>query len=110
MSDTEEHDEHVFRLTRRKALKGLALGIGTMALPAKDASASVWESFFQKHFRETRQAGASRRSWHGSRRSTAHEYKKPVRVKDTPPSRVSCTGTASTCPAASGAGGAFTAA
>ena len=52
MSDMEERDEHVFRLTRRKALKGLALGIGTMVLPAKDASASVWESFFQKHFRE----------------------------------------------------------
>ncbi|MCL5883742.1 MAG: 4Fe-4S dicluster domain-containing protein [Deltaproteobacteria bacterium] len=84
MSDMEEHDEHVFRLTRRKALKGLALGIGAMALPAKDASASVWESFFQKHFRELgkleRQKILARLEKEYSAR-----YKKPVRVKDTPP-------------------------
>ena len=84
MSDMEERDEHVFRLTRRKALKGLALGIGAMALPAKDASASVWESFFQKNFRELnrseRQVILARLEKEYSAR-----YKKPVRVKDTPP-------------------------
>jgi len=80
----EEHDERVFRLTRRKALKGLALGIGAMVLPAKDASASVWESFFQKHFRELgkpeRQKILARLEKEYSAR-----YKKSVRVKDTPP-------------------------
>jgi len=84
MSDMEERDEHVFRLTRRKALKGLALGIGAMALPAKGASASVWESFFQKNFRELnrseRQVILARLEKEYSAR-----YKKPVRVKDTPP-------------------------
>ena len=84
MSDMEEHDERVFRLTRRKALKGLALGIGAMVLPAKDASASVWESFFQKHFRELgkpeRQKILARLEKEYSAR-----YKKSVRVKDTPP-------------------------
>lgn len=84
MSDMEEHDEHVFRLTRRKALKGLALGIGTMVLPAKDASASVWESFFQKHFREL---GKPERQKILARleKEYSAKYKKPVRVKDTPP-------------------------
>jgi len=84
MADMEDHDEHVFRLTRRKALKGLALGIGTMVLPAKDASASVWESFFQKNFRELskseRQAVLARLE-----KEYSDRYKKPVRVKDTPP-------------------------
>ncbi|HEX8042232.1 4Fe-4S dicluster domain-containing protein [Candidatus Deferrimicrobium sp.] len=84
MSDTEEHDERVFRLTRRKALKGLALGIGTMVLPAKDASASVWESFFQKNFREL---GKSERRAIMARleKEYSAKYKKPVKVKDTTP-------------------------
>ncbi|NIQ08912.1 MAG: twin-arginine translocation signal domain-containing protein, partial [Gammaproteobacteria bacterium] len=41
-----------FQKSRRKVLKGLAAGIGALALPTPDASASVWEAFFQKHFRE----------------------------------------------------------
>jgi Fe-S-cluster-containing dehydrogenase component len=84
MSDREEHDEHVFRLTRRKALKGLALGIGTMVLPAKDASASVWESFFQKHFRELSRS-ERQKMLAGLEKEYSAKYKKPVRVKDTPP-------------------------
>jgi len=50
--DRETRDRRVFRLSRRKALKGLALGLGALALPGKGASASVWESFLQKNFRE----------------------------------------------------------
>jgi molybdopterin-containing oxidoreductase family iron-sulfur binding subunit len=38
--------------SRRKFLKGLAAGVGLIALPSKDASASFWDDFFQKHFRE----------------------------------------------------------
>ena len=41
MSDKETRDGRVFRLSRRKALKGLAAGIGALALPAKDSPASV---------------------------------------------------------------------
>ena len=82
MSD-EEHDEHVFRLTRRKALKGLALGIGTMVLPAKDASASVWDSFFQKNFRELNRPERQKILARLEKEYSAR-YKKPVRVKDTP--------------------------
>jgi molybdopterin-containing oxidoreductase family iron-sulfur binding subunit len=52
MSDSTKRDKHVFQLTRRKTLKGLAAGVGALALPTSQASASVWESFFQKHFRE----------------------------------------------------------
>ncbi len=52
MSDPSKHDKHVFRLTRRKALKGLVAGAGVLAIPSRKASATVWETFFQKHFRE----------------------------------------------------------
>ncbi|UCG38068.1 MAG: 4Fe-4S dicluster domain-containing protein [bacterium] len=40
------------KITRRSLLKGAALGAAALALPGRDASASIWEAFFQKHFRE----------------------------------------------------------
>ena len=43
------YDQH---RSRRKFLKGMAAGIGLIALPGNEASASIWEEFFQKHFRE----------------------------------------------------------
>lgn len=43
------YDQH---RSRRKFLKGVAAGVGLIALPCSDASASVWEEFFQKNFRE----------------------------------------------------------
>ncbi|MGK2945928.1 MAG: twin-arginine translocation signal domain-containing protein, partial [Desulfuromonadales bacterium] len=52
MCNESNHDKHAFRKSRRKVLKGLAAGIGALALPATNASASVWEAFFQKNFRE----------------------------------------------------------
>jgi len=39
-------------LTRRTFIKGAAAGAATLALPVGTADASVWEAFFQKHFRE----------------------------------------------------------
>jgi molybdopterin-containing oxidoreductase family iron-sulfur binding subunit len=39
-------------LTRRKFLKGTAAGAATLAIPVGTSDASVWQSFFQKHFRE----------------------------------------------------------
>ncbi len=51
MSDNKKnsYDQH---RSRRKFLKGVAAGAGLIALPGKDASASMWEEFFQKHFKE----------------------------------------------------------
>ena len=52
MSDIQKRAMHVRQQSRRKFLKGLATGVGFLLLPGRDASASVWEEFFQKHFRE----------------------------------------------------------
>jgi len=41
-----------FRTSRRTALKGIATGVGMLALPPSNASASIWEAFFQQNFRE----------------------------------------------------------
>jgi len=43
-------------LDRRSFLKGAALGLAGTALPLKNADASFWESFFQKHFKEMNDA------------------------------------------------------
>ena len=45
-------DGQAFRMSRRKMMKGVAAVLGALVLPEKDASASVWEAFFQKNFRE----------------------------------------------------------
>ena len=52
MPNRESRGNPAFRMSRRKMMKGVAAVFGALALPAKDAPASVWESFFQKHFRE----------------------------------------------------------
>ena len=52
MFNKSKCDKHVLQKSRRKVLKGLAAGVGALALPASNASASVWEAFFQKNFRE----------------------------------------------------------
>jgi molybdopterin-containing oxidoreductase family iron-sulfur binding subunit len=43
-------------LTRRKFLKGTAAGAATLAIPVGTSDASVWQSFFQKHFLEMSKA------------------------------------------------------
>ncbi len=84
MSDNKKCDQHVFKLSRRKALKSLAAGIGTLALPTSNASASVWEAFFQKHFQELSgkelEQVLARLEGNYSR-----EFGKEVRVKANPP-------------------------
>ena len=40
------------KVARRNFLKGAALGSVALALPSRDADASIWDAFFQKHFRE----------------------------------------------------------
>ena len=52
MPNRESRDNPAFRMSRRKMMKGVAAVLGALALPEKKASASVWDSFFQKHFRE----------------------------------------------------------
>jgi Fe-S-cluster-containing dehydrogenase component len=37
---------------RRSFIKGSAMGLASLAIPFGTADASVWEAFFQKHFRE----------------------------------------------------------
>jgi len=39
-------------VSRRSVLKGTAVGLASLAIPFGTADASIWESFFQKHFRE----------------------------------------------------------
>jgi molybdopterin-containing oxidoreductase family iron-sulfur binding subunit len=46
-------------LTRRNFLKASAAGAATLAIPVGTSDASVWQSFFQKHFREMSKAEMS---------------------------------------------------
>jgi len=39
-------------IDRRTLLKGTAMGLASLAIPFGTSDATVWESFFQKHFRE----------------------------------------------------------
>ncbi len=84
MADQDKRNRRVFRFSRRKALKGLAAGVGALALPGKDASASFWEAFFQKNFREL-----SREEIRGVLARLEKEYSeafgKDVTVRATPP-------------------------
>jgi molybdopterin-containing oxidoreductase family iron-sulfur binding subunit len=82
--DRETRDRRVFRLSRRKALKGLALGLGALALPGKGASASVWESFLQKNFREL-SPDEVRTMLARLEREYSARYNKAVKVRATEP-------------------------
>ena len=84
MSDTKKCDDHVLHKSRRKMLKGMAAGIGLIAMPGRDASASVWEEFFQKNFRELSKdelKGVIARL----EKDYSKQYGKQVTVKTTPP-------------------------
>ncbi|NNG47879.1 MAG: twin-arginine translocation signal domain-containing protein, partial [Deltaproteobacteria bacterium] len=76
--------DRIFRLSRRKALKGLAAGVGAMALPGKDASAAFWESFFQKNFREMSKS-EMRDVVTRLEKEYSTRYGKPVKVRTSPP-------------------------
>ena len=85
MSDTKKCDDHVLHKSRRKMLKGMAAGIGLIAMPGRDASASVWEEFFQKNFRELSKdelKGVIARL----EKDYSKQYGTQVTVKTTPPS------------------------
>jgi len=84
MSDAKKCDKHVLHKSRRKVLKGLAAGIGLLAMPARNASASVWESFFQQHFRELSKEELKNVLARLEQEYSA-QYGKKVTVKATPP-------------------------
>jgi len=52
MTKNREKTVRENKVSRRTVLKGAALGAAGIALPARDASASIWDAFFQKHFTE----------------------------------------------------------
>ncbi|HQU14212.1 MAG TPA: hypothetical protein PKV70_08170, partial [Thermodesulfobacteriota bacterium] len=84
MPNQGKRDDPAFRMSRRKMMKGVAAVLGAMALPAKDAPASVWESFFQKNFRELSPEelkGVLARL----EKEYSEKYKKAVTVRATPP-------------------------
>ena len=56
MKKKKENKCQLKPLTRRKFLKGTAAGAATLAIPVGTSDASVWQSFFQKHFREMSKA------------------------------------------------------
>ncbi|HEY5674829.1 MAG TPA: 4Fe-4S dicluster domain-containing protein [Malonomonas sp.] len=83
MADHKECKHSPVEITRRQALQGLVAGLGVLALPASDASASVWEAFFQKHFRElSKEELAKTLARMGSEYSD--EFGKEITVKATP--------------------------
>ena len=84
MSDINKCDDHVQHKSRRKVLKGLAAGIGLIVMPGREASASVWEEFFQKHFRELSK-DELKKVLARLEKDYSKQYAKQVTVKSTPP-------------------------
>jgi len=84
MPNQESRDNPAFRMSRRKMMKGVAAVLGAVALPEKDASASVWESFFQKHFREMSKPELEKVLTR-LEKEYGKTYGKAVKVRATPP-------------------------
>jgi len=72
-----------FRASRRTALKGIAAGVGMLALPPSNASASIWETFFQKNFRELSKEELLA-TLKRLEKEYSKEFGKEVKVKATP--------------------------
>jgi len=84
MSDANKNDEYVQHKARRKVLKGLAAGVGLIALPDRNAAASVWEDLFQKHFKELSKSDLAK-TVARFEKEYSQKYAKQVTVKTTPP-------------------------
>ena len=84
MCNESKCDNHAFQKSRRKVLKGLAASVGALALPASNASASVWEAFFQKNFRELDKEELTQVLTR-LENEYSKEFGKQVTVKATPP-------------------------
>ena len=75
------YDQH---RSRRKFLKGIAAGIGLIALPGCDASLAIWEEFFQKHFKELSK-DELKVILARLEKKYSTQFSTPVTVKATPP-------------------------
>jgi Fe-S-cluster-containing dehydrogenase component len=64
---------------RRKFLKNAAVGLGGLAVPVGNADASIWEAFFQKHFREMNDA-EKKDVVQRLEKEYAAKYKKEIKV------------------------------
>ena len=95
MSAKKNCNDHAFQQSRRKVLKGLAAGVGAIALPASNASASVWDAFFQQHFRELNREDLTK-VLERLEKEYSQEYSKKVSVSATPRLKGSSLATAST--------------
>ena len=84
MPNGKSRDSQAFRMSRRKMMKGVAAVMGALALPEKDAPASVWEAFFQKNFRELGKPELERVIARLEREYSG-KYGKAVKVRATPP-------------------------
>lgn len=80
MKPPDEKKNEFQPLNRRHFIKGGLLGLASLAIPAGSADASLWESFFQKHFREMNEneiAAVIKRL----EKEYADKFKTPFRVK-----------------------------
>ncbi len=65
--------------SRRTFLKDAAVGLGAIAVPVGNADASVWEAFFQSHFREM-DDDEKKRVIARLERDYSEKYKKDIKV------------------------------
>jgi len=65
--------------SRRTFLKDAAVGLGAIAVPCGNADASVWEAFFQSHFREM-DDDEKKRVIARLERDYSEKYKKDIKV------------------------------
>jgi molybdopterin-containing oxidoreductase family iron-sulfur binding subunit len=68
-------------ISRRGVLKGAAIGMASLAIP-RNADASFWESFFQKHFEEMNE-GEKRTVVERLQQEYAEKYGKKFNIKTT---------------------------
>lgn len=71
-------------VSRRSFLKGSAFGLASLAIPFGTSDASVWEAFFQKHFREMND-DEIKSVIKRMEKEYADEYKTDFKIKTTGP-------------------------
>lgn len=69
------------QMDRRTLLKGSVLGLAGALLSSDKANASLWEAFFQKHFREMNES-EKKKVIERLEREYEQKYKKAIRVGD----------------------------
>ncbi len=82
MSNKTNKDSSSKSLDRRSFLKGASLGLASLSVPAATADASVWEAFFQKHFKEMNE-DEIQTAIKRMEKEYADEYGKDFNIKNT---------------------------